>query len=393
MSSVRWTPLIISLVTLIVYLDTHSLHPFLASYARELGAAPLMVGIIVAAYSLAEDSFEAPLGYIMDKIGKRKFLLMVGLIADAAAMIAYSFSRIPEHLLLSRVFHGFGGAIAGPAIMSLVADVPHPLARMGARMGLYGSTIGISVIIGWVLGGILVARIGYEALFYSVSFLLIFVALLTVFIVEPPPFALPETQRRLSVRELFSRAKELFRRRGFTVACFAIFTHMMSMGAMVTLLSGRFGELGFPPKEIPLYIGMTLATYGICWVLFQVPCGSLSDRIGRKPSLLLGLAIVSISMAILSQVPELRFIVPIAGLYGAGYALLFPTVTSLVAESAELKSRALGSGIFHLLFTQGVVVGAPLFSFIAGTYGYSMGLMSSSLAPLSALIVALIVLR
>ncbi len=106
MNSIKWTPFILCIVTIIINIDAFSLAPFIASYARELNAAPLMVGLIVASYAIVNDIFQLPLGYFMDKLGRGKLLLMIGLVADAVAMLAYSLSRIPKHLLLTRIFHG-----------------------------------------------------------------------------------------------------------------------------------------------------------------------------------------------------------------------------------------------------------------------------------------------
>jgi len=128
-------------------------------------------------------------------------------------------------------------------------------------------------------------------------------------------------------------------------------------------------------------------------MIFQIPFGYLSDRIGRKYSLLLGLAITSASMIALSLARDFWLMMVVSGIYGAGYAMIFPSAAALAVEGANREKRALGSGVFHLAFTEGVVFGAPLFSVIAGRYGPSVGLMSSALAPLLALVVASLVLR
>ncbi len=386
--SLKRTPLVVSLVTVIVYIDTHSLHPFLASYAVVLGATPLMSGLIIAAYSIFEDVFEMPAGYVMDKLGRRKQLLIVGAIMDAISMFVYSLCRTPQQLLLARILHGVGGALAGPAMMSLVADVPHPLAKMGARMGVYGASIGLSVILGWLLGGFLVTRIGYVALFYTVSGLLLAAALLTLLIVEPEPFALPPPEKKIVIRELIGRLRALFSHRAVTVACYAIFMHMMTMGALVTLLSPHFAELGLTS----LHVGLGLAVYGLCWMVFQIPFGILSDKIGRKFSFLLGFTITATSLIGLSLVRSFGLIVLVLAIYGTGYALIFPTITALLVEGAKAGERALASGAFHVVFTQGVVFGAPLFAVVAGHYGYPAGFMASSMASLSVIAIILLVL-
>lgn len=387
----RLTPILLSLVTVIVYIDTHTLHPFLALYAVGLGAGTLMVGIIIAAYSLFEDVFEVPIGYVMDKIGRRRGFLIGGLIADAGNMILYALSSNPLQLLGVRVLHGAGGSVAGPAIMSLTADVPHPLAKMGARMGLYGTSIIAATVIGWIIGGVISSQIGYAPLFYMVSALLLLGLVMAFFIREPPPLFENPTPRKakVSVRELVARFSGLLRRREYTVACLSIFAHMMTMGALVTLLPLYIEELGMTS----LHVGMILATYGLFCLIFQVPMGMLSDRVGRKATLLSGLGFVSISIFAMSLVRTFELLLFIAAIYGASYALLFPTLCALVIESSTFGERALASSFFHIMFTQGVTVGAPLFALVAASFGFNVGLGASCLAPLTVLPIAAVLLR
>ena len=99
----RLTPVILSIVTVLIYIDTHSLHPFLSIFAGELGAGLLMTGIIIASYSVFEDIFEILTGYIMDvKRARRKFLI-IGFLGDAVNMFLYSIVKTPvsyTHLTL-----------------------------------------------------------------------------------------------------------------------------------------------------------------------------------------------------------------------------------------------------------------------------------------------------
>ena len=144
----RLTPLIVSVVTIIIYTDTHSLHPFLTSYARSMGASILMAGAIIAAYSVFEDIFEYTAGYLMDKTGRKRIFIVVGMLGDAVAMILYSMVGSPFALLGVRLFHGLSGSIAGPGIMSLISQIPHPLSKLETKMELYGTSIILASIVG-----------------------------------------------------------------------------------------------------------------------------------------------------------------------------------------------------------------------------------------------------
>ena len=387
----RLTPVLLSLLTFIIYLDTHSLHPFLADYAAALGALPFMVGLIVAVYSLCADVLEVPFGYLMRKL-KRKLFLAAGLLVDSFSMFLYSICLSPIHLLGVRIVHGAGGAVAGPAIMSLTADVPHPLARMGARMGLYGASIALAATAGWLLGGVIAAKLGYDWLFYVVACLLL-IGFIGAFLLVEPKRLFEEEEERLSIRDLGRSLAQLLRNRRFALSCFAILAHMMTMGAIVALLPSFFELIGVEEAVRPMYIGMFLATYGVVWLILQIPLGFLSDRVGRTFPIVAGLGLASACMLTLSYCQIFHMLLVIAAVYGAAYAMLFPALCATVVEEAPPRDRALASGLFHIMFTQGVVVGAPLFGYVAEISNPAIGLRVSSLAPLALFIAALLLLR
>ncbi len=380
----KLTPLIISVVTVLIYIDTHSLHPFLSTYATELGATVLMAGLIVAAYSLFEDVFEVVFGYIMDRKGKRRIFLVGGLMGDGVNMLLYALSRNPIHLLLTRISHGFSGSVAGPAIMSLTAETPHPLAKLGARMGLYGTSIILATIIGWMFGGFLSEKMGFQFLFFLIALLLFAGAAMSLLIKEPPSlFPVKDPSNKLSARDLVKNLLDLLKNKWYSIACLGIFAHMMTMGALTTLLPlyvETYLNLG------SMAVGFLLASYGLAALFFQLPMGFLMDKFGRMSSLILGFTIVPTSLLILSCMNSFSMMLPVMAMYGIGFSMLFPALTSMVIENSNPGSYSLASGFFHVMFTQGVVLGAPLFAFIAAVYGLDTGLRLSALAPITILL-------
>ncbi len=384
----RLTPFIVALITTIVYMDTHSLHPFLSSYAGEMGAGLFLTGVIIASYSVLEDICEIPVGYVMDRVGRRKAFVQAGLIGDALAMVLYALSRNPLHLLVTRLIHGFTGSFAGPSIMALMGDIPHPLSKLGARMGIYGSSIILATIVGWCLGGVLVTYIGYEALFHALAILLFISFGLSFFIVEPEPFALPPERSKLRLKEVIGRVVSLFSSTEYSVSIAAIFAHMMSMGALVTLLSRHLGSLGFKP----VHTGMLLAVFGITCLVLQVPAGFVSERIGRLNSLALGLIVEAASVFALPFAATLPPMLLCMVAYGSGYSFVFPSAAATILESSGRQERGLACAVFHVAFTEGIVLGAPLFALVASVGGYPMGLTSASI-PLALVAIVLLLFR
>ena len=378
----KLTPVLALVVALVGYLDTHSLHPFFALYAASLGASVAVVGVIVAAYSLFEDLFEVPLGYVMDRVGRRKFFLSAGLAIDAASMLLYSLCRTDYQLLLFRVLHGLGGAFMGPAMMSLMAEIRYPLAGMGSRMGMYGLPIAVAATLGWVLGGLAVWRVGYTLFFQVFALVLAAAALLALLISEPDP----PRRGRLSAREVFSELKLLLTKSSYVAAAYAILAYTATLGAVVTLLPLRAHELGLTS----MHVGVALASFGVSWAAAQAPMGVLSDRIGRKAQLVLGLAVVALSLTALGFASSFPAMALSMSVYGVGASMIFPSAAALSLESAGAGRRALASGFFHVLYTEGVVLGAVAFAYAASRLGNPAGLQLSAAMPASAILLALV---
>jgi predicted MFS family arabinose efflux permease len=97
-------------------------------------------------------------------------------------------------------------------------------------------------------------------------------------------------------------------------------------------------------------------------------------------------------MVLLSVMTSFPFFVAVGVLYGTGYSFLFPSLSSLVVEASAPHERATASSLFHIMFTQGVVLGAFVFSWVAHHGGYALGLRVSAVAP-SLLLLFLVVFR
>jgi MFS family permease len=88
--------------------------PILPFYAKDLGASPLMIGLIISSFSIAQ-LLSAPFwGRVSDRYGRRPALL-IGLAGSVAAFLVFAFASNLWALLLSRVVQGAGGGTTGVA--------------------------------------------------------------------------------------------------------------------------------------------------------------------------------------------------------------------------------------------------------------------------------------
>ena len=195
-------------------MDTHLLIPIIALYAYELGASVGIIGLIIGLYSLTNTPANILFGRLIDRIGY-KVPLIVGLIGDALSMFCYPLCRLPIHLASLRTIHGISGGLIGPATMSVTADYSDKTQK-GRAMGFYGMSLATATLVGYGLSGVIVSRLGYQALFIFGAIMLVIGAVLSFLL--PGASKKDNMAAKVSIRESFAKAKGLFKRKGLTVS-------------------------------------------------------------------------------------------------------------------------------------------------------------------------------
>lgn len=137
------------------------------------------------------------------------------------------------------------------------------------------------------------------------------------------------------------------------------------------------------PGATPLLIGLALGVYGIGQALCQVPLGWLSDRIGRKPAITLGLLAFALGSVVAAQADSIHGIVLGRALQGAG--AVAGAGLALAADLTRPDQRGKVMGLIGVsiggAFLLALVLGPPLFALggLAGLFGLMTGLALGSL--------------
>ncbi|GAA4282924.1 MFS transporter [Brevibacterium daeguense] len=153
--------LVIALVPLFMSLLSVSIvNVVLPSIEISIGAGPSGLQWVLAGYTLAFGVMLVPAGRAGDLFGRAKlFVLGVGLFGLASLVAGLA----PDVVVLNiaRVFMGFGSGFLNPQTVGFIQQYFKGEQR-GRAFGLFGSVVGISVAIGPVLGGALIAMFGPE---------------------------------------------------------------------------------------------------------------------------------------------------------------------------------------------------------------------------------------
>ncbi len=373
---------VVSLVTFIGFLDTHLLIPILSLYLSGMGIGIGMAGLIIGFYSIVNTPANILFGRVVDRFGFKR-PLAIGLLGDAVAMFLYTVSRLPVHFFLIRILHGISGGMVGPATMSAIANQAgeHNRAR---TMSFYGMAIAAATLVGYGLSGFMSSRLGYEAVFWMGSGLLVVGTLLVLAMRGPARAVVAESSD--SPGWGWSSLLLLFRRRGLIGPYVTIFAQYFSFGGVVTVLPVYIKSFGLES----FHVGMLLAAFAVMFIIVQVPAGNLCDRTGRRGLSILGIILGMISLALLPFFQTFAILAACTSLYGIAYGFIFPSATAMLADATSPEERGMATGIFHALLTAGVAAGAPVMGWIAGLAGAPLGLGLSGMALFIALVVMLV---
>ena len=137
--------------------------------------------------------------------------------------------------------------------------------------------------------------------------------------------------------------------------------------------------------------GLVVAAYGAPGIAVAVLAGPYSDRIGRKPFLVLGPAIMGLSTVAAAFAPSLGLIVAARVCSGIGSAVIFPNVNATVADTFPFRERGRAIAAVIGMNTMASVAGVPIAGIVAEVTNWrvSVGIVG----VLSILAAAILLLR
>src|ERR1043166_353180 len=160
---IRWALAALSLSMLLSSLGISIANVGLPTLAQAFDASFQEVQWIVLAYLLAITTLIVSAGRLGDVVGRRR-LLLAGLLVFTAASVLCGIAPRLSLLIAARAAQGVGAAIMMALTMAFVGETV-PKDRTGSAMGLLGTMSAVGTALGPSLGGVLIAGLGWPAIF------------------------------------------------------------------------------------------------------------------------------------------------------------------------------------------------------------------------------------
>lgn len=139
--------------------------PLLPLFARDLGAGPALIGLVMGASTLTGIVLKLPAGAWSDILGRRP-LLVCGALVFATLPFTYLGVSTLAALIMLRFVHGSATAIFGPVASASLSDIAPPLKR-GTWLSAYSTAQGAGQALGPVLAGYLIAAGRFDLAFLA----------------------------------------------------------------------------------------------------------------------------------------------------------------------------------------------------------------------------------
>ena len=299
--------------------STMSKSPTLPLYARTLGLGREEVGLVVAASTVTGIIMNFASGLLSDVYGRRRLLIAGGFVFLSAPLL-YFLASDALTLPLVRVYYGVATAIFVPVSFALVSDL-YP-GRRGTFMGFLSSATLVGRAIAPVLAGGIIYLLGFPVVFILCS--------LTGLVVFLLSFRFPDTGGESRKFE-FSFSGELL-----TIGLLDAAVYMVYQ-AIETFL-----PLFYYLQDKAWLSGLILTIEISVMALVKPYAGYLSDRVGRKEPIAIGMGMVALAALIFALSDSLSAVVAGALLFSVGASVSEASTKPLATEISKLRGTALG---------------------------------------------------
>ncbi|MGH7826093.1 MAG: MFS transporter [Candidatus Binatia bacterium] len=357
--------------------------PVLPRFAQDLGSSPELIGLIVAASTITGIFVKLPAGGLSDILGRRRMMLL-GTVFFAVPPFLYPLVTEPLSLLFLRFLHGFATAIFSPVASAYVADLFQK--GRGEKLGWFSSANDVGATLGPLIGGFIV----FSTASYSITYFIVGVlGLLPLFMVLRLPAeeakAAPAKDSPARWEEFKKGILEVLSSRAVVIASALEAAMYVGYGAFLGFFPIYAKEIGYNDAAIGLIMGSQLAT-----TMVGKPAGGwLSDRIGRKPMILLGIVLCAIITPLIVRSEAFVPLIIFSCLFGLGVAVVTPSTTALVADLAKTGRMGSAMGVFGTIWDSGEAAGPIFAGVLIASLSYSYGfLIISGIMVLAAMIFA-----
>ncbi|MEW6277495.1 MAG: MFS transporter [Candidatus Eremiobacterota bacterium] len=358
--------LLLGLVSLLMDMASEMLYPVGPIYLTvALGASIAWVGVIEGAAEAVAGLSKGYFGALSDSLGTRRPFVTLGYALSALSKPIPAVFASVGGVLGSRLLDRVGKGVRTSPRDALLAGCASDDNR-GAAFGLHRAMDTVGAALGPAVALVYLAyRPGDYVTLFWLALLPSSLAALTTLLVREQRFVPHPGGPSLSDSLAFWRAAPpAYRRLVFWLTLFAL----VNSSDVFLILRAR--ELGFSDTlAIGAYIG-----YNLVYAVAAYPAGQLSDRLGRRTVLALGLALFGAVYAGFALSPRAELVWLLFGLYGLYAAMTEGVSKAWIGDLIPQERRGLALGLFTALSSLSALLASSWTGLLWSGYGAALPL-------------------
>lgn len=317
--------------------------PELNNFITDLGGADYK-GLIISIFTISAGLSRPFSGKLADTIG-RKSVMLIGIGVCFVVSLLYPLSFSVWFFLLLRFFHGFSAGFNPTGATALVTDIL-PEDRRGMGMGIWGTFVSLGIGVGQVTGSYICKEIGINNLFMIAAGTAVFSGILVMYVQETL-----ENRVKFSTKLLAIEAEDVVERSVLPSAIVMFLTATCS-GIIFVITPDMSGYLGSDNK------GLFFGYYVVSTILVRLFSARLSDKIGRRKTLIIGFTLLLVSMLLIGFSRDLTSYITAAVIFGFATGVSSPTLFAWTADLSHPERRGVGAGTMFIALEAGIMVGS-----------------------------------
>ena len=329
-------------VSMFMDISSEIIHALLPLFlTATLGVSVAMVGLIDGIAEATASITKVFSGYLSDRMGKRKPLILMGYGLGALSKPLFALAGTAPVIMGARFADRIGKGLRGAPRDALVADVT-PAEIRGRAFGLRQSIDTLGAFLGPIIAIAAMAAFANDmrAVFWLAVIPAAIAVLLVLVGVEDAKTPAGEISARIPVR--MADLQQLPKAFWLLVAIGAVFTLARFSEAFLIL---KANAEGLPLALTPLVLVAMNAVY----MLAAYPLGSLSDRVSAKAMLIAGLIVLIAADVALAMLPGIAGAFVGIALWGLHMATTQGLFAKLIADRSPVELRGSAYGIFNLI--------------------------------------------
>ena len=342
--------------------------------------AMAMTGTLAPAFLVTYMLSAPALGWLADRFS-RWIVIGVCVILWSVATAASGFAPTFIALFITRIFVGIGEGGYGPAAPTILADF-FSVEKRGRVMAVFCAAIPVGSALGYVLGGLISAQLGWRWAFYIVAIPGIILGLFCFLQTDP--------RARSGVREERKRANKedyltLSRNRSFVFNCGAQTAMTFALGGMAFWMPAYLIFRQQPPAlATPVFGGITV----VAGLISTLVGGFVADRLQKRFSgsyFLVSGAGMLLAFPLFIATLFVPFPIAWGTLFLAVFFVFLNTGPSNAALAnvapAKIRATAFAMNIL-IIHALGDAISPPILGFVAGRWNLNVSFFIVSFAML-----------